>query len=289
MEHHFYAFKLTEYYTNSVKPVEGDSVYVVTGYKIPNMKGVHYKLEGIFRISKKITGQFHRKSVPGKIDLFQFRIEFKAVIVPPKPIELENSDWYSKEEVDRYFSSGQNFNPLPKDLNYKERFDYLLAEFADSSDTELVQDLEDILNSDATEKDILSKARIGQGRFRKDVIETWGNGLKCAVTSFHIPELLIASHIKPWRSSNDTERLDPTNGILLATHLDKLFDNYLITFVKNKDKFYLEANPSVQSTLTAMGVKYKAELKASKLNPSETARMETYLMHHFSHYQKRLV
>ena len=31
-------------------------------------------------------------------------------------------------------------------------------------------------------------------------------------------------------NSNDTQRLDGNNGILLSHHLDKLFDKYLISF-----------------------------------------------------------
>jgi hypothetical protein len=39
-----------------------------------------------------------------------------------------------------------------------------------------------------------------------------------------------ASHIKPWNRSNNHEKLDPFNGLLLAVHLDALFDRALITF-----------------------------------------------------------
>ena len=53
---------------------------------------------------------------------------------------------------------------------------------------------------------------------------------RCAVTGIEIPELLRASHIKPWRACTDTERLDIHNGLLLAAHLDALFDAHLVTF-----------------------------------------------------------
>lgn len=42
--------------------------------------------------------------------------------------------------------------------------------------------------------------------------------------------MLRASHIRPWRDSSNGERLDPSNGLLLAAHLDALFDSHLITF-----------------------------------------------------------
>lgn len=42
--------------------------------------------------------------------------------------------------------------------------------------------------------------------------------------------LLVASHIKPWSVSDNFERLDPYNGLLLLPNYDKLFDLGYITF-----------------------------------------------------------
>jgi putative restriction endonuclease len=51
------------------------------------------------------------------------------------------------------------------------------------------------------------------------------------VTGLAVPELLRASHIKPWaKCDSDAERLDVYNGLLLAPHLDALFDAGLVTF-----------------------------------------------------------
>ena len=53
----------------------------------------------------------------------------------------------------------------------------------------------------------------------------------CAVTGLDQPELLRASHMKPWADcSDDSERLDPFNGLLLAVHWDAAFDKGLVTF-----------------------------------------------------------
>ena len=46
---------------------------------------------------------------------------------------------------------------------------------------------------------------------------------------------LRASHIKPWRESNDFEKLDGNNGLLLAPHIDHLFDGGWISFADNGD------------------------------------------------------
>jgi putative restriction endonuclease len=77
-----------------------------------------------------------------------------------------------------------------------------------------------------TEKDQLVKARIGQGIFRRNLenIED-----KCRVTNVSDNRVLIASHIKPWRLSTNSERLDGANGLLLSPHIDKLFDNGWMT------------------------------------------------------------
>ena len=78
-----------------------------------------------------------------------------------------------------------------------------------------------------TEKEQLIFARRGQGLFRESVIEIDG---KCKITDVSFTELLIASHIKPWRDCSNEERLDGNNGLLLSPHIDKIFDKYYISF-----------------------------------------------------------
>ena len=78
-----------------------------------------------------------------------------------------------------------------------------------------------------TEIETLIKARLGQGRFRQKLLELYPN---CPLTGLDVQSLLIASHIKPWSKCNDTERLDPSNGLMLAPNIDALFDSGLITF-----------------------------------------------------------
>jgi predicted restriction endonuclease len=41
---------------------------------------------------------------------------------------------------------------------------------------------------------------------------------------------LRASHIRPWKSSNNEDRLDAENGLLLVATLDALFDRGWISF-----------------------------------------------------------
>lgn len=109
--------------------------------------------------------------------------------------------------------------------------------FADlvSSETQLSQ-------VPSTTKDALIKARIGQGLYRDRLIEYWGG---CAVTECKTIELLVASHSKPWIKSNNEERLDPFNGLLLTPNLDKAFDKGYITFKNNGE---IQINPNFPET-----------------------------------------
>lgn len=87
-----------------------------------------------------------------------------------------------------------------------------------------------------TERKGLVTSRVGQGAYRKSIIHRWE--YKCAVTGFDKPQILIASHIHPWKDANDNERLDVNNGILLSPVYDALFDKHLITF-ENTGKILL--------------------------------------------------
>jgi putative restriction endonuclease len=54
---------------------------------------------------------------------------------------------------------------------------------------------------------------------------------RCCVTGLAVPSLLRSSHIKPWaKCASDDERLDVFNGLLLAPHIDALFDGGWISF-----------------------------------------------------------
>ena len=69
----------------------------------------------------------------------------------------------------------------------------------------------------------LAVRRVGQVIFRRGLLEYWDG--RCAITGLDVPDLLRASHIKPWADCNtDAERLDVFNGLLLAPHLDAAFD-----------------------------------------------------------------
>jgi hypothetical protein len=81
---------------------------------------------------------------------------------------------------------------------------------------------------DSTTREALIQARIGQGKFREDLLRLWDGA--CSVTGCDLAQVLRASHIKAWKPSKNKERLDPNNGLLLAATVDALFDAHLISF-----------------------------------------------------------
>ncbi len=78
-----------------------------------------------------------------------------------------------------------------------------------------------------TERLQLTKARRGQGLFKSNVRL---NEHACRVTGTADVAHLRASHIKPWKVSSNSEKLDGCNGLLLSPHIDHLFDRGYISF-----------------------------------------------------------
>jgi putative restriction endonuclease len=84
----------------------------------------------------------------------------------------------------------------------------------------------------ATTRDQLVKARRGQGIFKTNVRL---NEQSCRITGVDDIKHLRASHIKPWAASSDEEKLNGCNGLLLAPHVDHLFDCGYISFSDSGD------------------------------------------------------
>ncbi|MDE0444341.1 MAG: HNH endonuclease [Gammaproteobacteria bacterium] len=80
----------------------------------------------------------------------------------------------------------------------------------------------------STEAERVVVQRVGQDVFRSGLLVFWDG--RCAITGLDMPEVLRASHIKPWADCpSDAERLDVFNGLLLAPNLDAVFDAGFIT------------------------------------------------------------
>ncbi len=97
----------------------------------------------------------------------------------------------------------------------------------------------------------LVEARIGQSFFRSAVLSAYE--FKCCVTGLQIPELLVASHIIPWREDK-ANRLNPRNGLCLSAVHDRAFALGLIAVSDNLHLVLstkirrMKADPFVHST-----------------------------------------
>lgn len=133
--------------------------------------------------------------------------------------------WVHRSDSDGYFELVRGDEPPPRTV--KDPFEEAPEP---GTEHEFSDWLENSPLSD-TEKDAIVKLRVGQGYFRKALIERWKG---CAVTRCKDEELLIASHIKPWsHCTTRAERLSPDNGLLLTPNLDKAFDRGYISFDDN--------------------------------------------------------
>ncbi|MBF5032973.1 HNH endonuclease [Micromonospora sp. ANENR4] len=90
------------------------------------------------------------------------------------------------------------------------------------------------LDEQTTERLLVAAARIGQHRFAKEVLRNHDHrcvfcGLSVKVAGDRASRMLVASHIKPWRTSTPAERLDARNGLTACPTHDVAFDTGLMT------------------------------------------------------------
>lgn len=104
----------------------------------------------------------------------------------------------------------------------------LLLQFQKKNESSFVSDIDDVplpIGADLMQS---VKVRVNQRFFRNAVLSAYN--YKCCITGLELPNLLIASHIKPWKNSNPaTERTNPCNGLCLSALYDKAFDAGLMT------------------------------------------------------------
>ncbi|MCL6373433.1 HNH endonuclease [Pectobacterium atrosepticum] len=134
-----------------------------------------------------------------------------------------------------------------------------------------IEEIEHLINSKKltnTEKETIIKIRIGQGAFRDKLIKKWKG---CQLTGCEHITLLKASHIKPWKDSDNRERLDVNNGLLLTPTYDTLFDKGFISFDKEGIMLVSDEIKSFMQTLT--GSKKQNNIILSK-------KQEKYMAYH---------
>ncbi len=132
------------------------------------------------------------------------------------------------EELYQQFCARLGFAPSQTGTFGVARKYWLTADMRERLDLLAEQKVVEDPTLTATQKEQLIQARIGQGAFRDALLDHWQS--RCCVTDCAIRPVLRASHIKPWRASSNSERLDRFNGLLLVANVDALFDRFLISF-----------------------------------------------------------
>jgi len=151
------------------------------------------------------------------------------------------------------YTSDPSISDIKSSLNKYLKFIDNLS----SKSSSICADITSIVNVDiTTSQKIEIEARIGQGKYRRSLIELWK---KCSLTTYSNIDFLIASHIKPWRLSDKEEKTDPFNGLLLTPNIDKLFDLGYISFAN-------DGNIKISSLLT----------KEDLLNMNVSSNMKLY-------------
>ena len=129
-----------------------------------------------------------------------------------------------------------------------------------------------------TEREQVIAARKGQGIYRERLLAKWDGA--CAVTGLAVPELLMASHARPWKAATNKARLDGDNGLPLVPNLDKLFDKGYISFA---DDGTIMISPALSAAACAtFGVDAAMHL-AKPLNPGQ----QSYMAYHRDHVFKK--
>jgi hypothetical protein len=143
------------------------------------------------------------------------------------------------------------------------------TEIVDTWYKAIEKDIDDDPNLKATEKTETKKARIGQGIFKRNVtrIEKC-----CRVTRVDNIDHLIGSHIKPWSNSNNRERLDGENGLLLTPSIDHLFDGGFISFKNSGD--LIVSRVADRSSLQRMGIPQLQGFNAGTFTRKQTEYLE---------------
>lgn len=108
-----------------------------------------------------------------------------------------------------------------------------------------------------TVKKVLTNYRTGQQKYRNELLEKWN--YRCSVTGINQVQILKASHIKPFSESNESEKYDIENGLLLSPNLDSLFDLHLISFNENGN--IMLTNSITTETYKTLGIDLNMSLR----------------------------
>ena len=145
---------------------------------------------------------------------------------PNRPEEVVGSSNGSHWERDLWQEMATRGDSLVNEAVglYKRTMSSLSIEYDGSSDLSEIIEGRDVVTKTTT--------RLNQKHFRNLLMTLYGG--RCCVTGLGVEQLLVASHIKPWKDADPrTERVNVENGLLLNSLHDAAFDKGLITIDKD--------------------------------------------------------
>lgn len=201
---------IPHYYARMIELSQGDKIFHYTNGNIVAIGIVDKPTVARFNESNNtyyFTSKIHYEIITNPLHIRSYWDELKQLL----PTE------YSAFQKNGHDNGGFLY---PCDENLAS---LLIVKIALLNQTEPV--MQEILETDAK---IQTKMRLGHQAYKEKLLQLWNN--ECVICKINIQELLRASHAKPWRDSNNQERLDPYNGLLLCAHHDALFDKGFISF-----------------------------------------------------------
>lgn len=152
-----------------------------------------------------------------------------------KLVHLSSQDPYHKNRgIKGLDNPGKNAIEIYKEFsaNWDEMLyesEVLLAKYQNKTIEEVYFETEEVnkinsnilIGKNGSDVQRLVKARVNQSLFRKVIVANYSN--TCAICGLDIEKLLVASHILKW-SENQSQRLNPENGLCLCNIHDKAFE-----------------------------------------------------------------
>jgi hypothetical protein len=153
----------------------------------------------------------------------------------PLPADLTESDIDGIMASEESLRTTRDKYKTPRDMiNFRSALrkyrSFLSSDFRHQQEETILAEAKKVANDKTitkTERTAITRARVGQGLFRERLIDFWHG---CSISAFPHYDILTASHIKPWRVSDNNQRLDVFNGLLLLPNFDRLFDKGYISF-----------------------------------------------------------
>ncbi len=221
--------KTNPFYEHMTQVRPGDVVFAFANTRIRAVavvNGVHY--------AKDRPDEFRKTDNEWRKDGWAVPVDYHLMEVPLKvsdhmaKIGPRLPGKYSPLKLDGKANQAYLF-PVPEAMATEPLalLNVDIDQLGDWQDEVSVKQIKEDNNIGETVRAQLINARVGQGIYRKSVSDIEKS---CRVTGTSEPKFLIASHIKPWAKSTNDERLDGNNGLMLAPHIDRLFDRGYISF-----------------------------------------------------------